>query len=95
MQMAAVADAPFIVEAERNGVPANKAQDNFKDFVVVRKISQASFHLGQAVELLCQGIKYAEGTPYEDPMDELIKRLEDLRDDLDSEKIGVRKGERW
>jgi len=93
--MTMVADAPWITKAERDGVPANKAQDDFKDFAVSSKISQASYHLGQAVELLCRGIKYAEGTPYEDPMDELIKRLEDFRDDLDSEKAKVRKGERW
>ena len=78
-----IQDAPYIVEAELIGYPGG---DDLERSVIASQISDADYHIGQALYKLCKAFDLTEGTEYQETADALLERFEDFRCDLNSLK---------
>ena len=60
--------------------------DNFPAYEVTDRISNADYHIGQAIDALCRAADIADEYGRAKELDELIARIEDFRCDMNSEK---------
>ena len=58
------------------------SEDDFPRSNVTGQMSKADGFLGQAISAMCRAADLADGFGKADPIDELIRRLEDLRCDI-------------
>lgn len=85
--MTQIADAPYIREAETLGMPP---YENVDLEPAKSSLMEAHYHLGQAIQHLCNAADEVEGTIYEKSIEELIERLEDFQSDISLQKEEMR-----
>jgi len=85
--MERIPDAPWIVEAERDGYPSSG--EDFPIASVICRLESAHYELGQALDALSKVIDLCEGYGIDKDMEKLFERLEDVRTDISLMKMRI------
>ena len=79
-------DMMYETDTARMLEKAFNSEDFFPASNVADMISNADYHIGQAVTFLCSAADLANGFGKSQPIDDLIGRLEDFRCDMNAHR---------